>query len=311
MFNVVIYAIAPVFILILLGVFLKNRGLLEDTVNTGLSNLVYRVGLPALIFIKVSQSDLKTLWNGKAVALILISTLVIIIILWHLAKLRIKDKKIWGAFVQASYRSNCAIVGFAVIQNHFGEHGLTHASMLLIFIMLIYNSSAVILLNRAGQKHTMTPGLFFKTLFTNPLILALLIALIFSFLKIQPPIYINSALNSLAKMVLPLALISIGAKLRLHISKKYCNEIALATALKLIILPVLQMIIAYLIGIRGELLGVITLMLASPTAVSSYVMAKALGADENLTAQIIVVSTAMAILTMAGFVYWGQISGWF
>jgi len=311
MLSVTLQAIAPVFLLITLGVFLRQRRLIDDAVRAGLSKLVYRVGLTALVFSKIADSNLRVLCDMRQAGYIIGSTVLLFILLWLFSRPLIQHKKTWGAFVQAAYRGNTAIVGFAVVQNRYGDDGLAQAVMLLAFIIPIFNLLAVIVLAHAGAAERLSPARLFRVLIANPLIIALLLAIPFALFSIPIPTVISITLKSLSNMVLPLALIAIGAELQWHLSKEFAWEIGIASLLKLIVLPLLQMLGAWAIGIRGQALGVMTLLAASPTAVSAYVMARAMGSDEKLTAQIIVVSTACCILTMAGFVITGQLTGWF
>ena len=311
MFAITLQSIAPVFLLITLGAWLRYRGLISDTVNTGLSTLVYRVGLPALVFSKIAGSDLRGLWDPRETGFIIGSTTAILILLWVFSRPFIDDKRTWSAFVQAAYRGNTAIVGFAVVQNRYGDHGLAHAVMLLAYIIPIYNVLAVILLSHAQADQRMDWRTPVKAVLGNPLILALLAALPLALWQFALPPALGVTLKNLSNMVLPLALIGIGADLRWHLSRAFLPEIVVASGLKLMVFPALQMVGAWILGIRGEALGVLTLLVASPTAVSAYVMAKAMGSDEKLTAQIIVASTALCLITMAGFVLIGQLTGWF
>lgn len=311
MISVTLRAIAPVFLLISLGVFLRWRKYIDDIVTAGISKLVYQVGLPALVFSKIAGADLKTLWDGQASGFFMLSLTLFFILLWLCSKPMIKNRKTWGAFVQAAFRGNTAIVGFAVVQNRYGDHGLALAVMLLAVIIPLYNILAVILLAHASASQKINLQALIKVLISNPLIIALLCGIPFALLSVTIPPVLSATLHNLSNMVLPLALIAIGAELRWHLSKAYAAEITFASMIKLILLPLLLMLGARTAGIQGELLGVMTLLLASPTAVSAYVMAKAMGSDEKLTAQIIVVSTACCIITMAGFVITGQLTGWY
>ena len=42
-------------------------------------------------------------------------------VIWIFAKLFLKDKALFGAFVPAAYRSPLAAMGFAFIQNFYGS----------------------------------------------------------------------------------------------------------------------------------------------------------------------------------------------
>ena len=70
------------------------------------------------------------------------------------------------------------------------------------------------------------------------------------------------------------------------------------TALKLLAMPAIGYAIARAAGFGGELLVVALLFLASPCAVTSYVMADQMGADRELAAAAIALSTLLCMPVM-------------
>jgi predicted permease len=75
-----------------------------------------------------------------------------------------------------------------------------------------------------------------------------------------------------------------------------------ATLWRLCISPVLGVMLALSMGVRGEQLGVLFLLLASPVAASSFVMVVAARGDGVLAANIVVLTTLLSMLTVtAGF----------
>jgi hypothetical protein len=55
---------------------------------------------------------------------------------------------------------------------------------------------------------------------------------------------------------------------------------------------------AVMIGIRGNYLAVIFISVATPTAATSFIMAKVMDSDYNLAANIVVASTSLSSITM-------------
>jgi predicted permease len=93
-----------------------------------------------------------------------------------------------SVFVQGAYRSNYAIVGLAIISKLFGESALGKATILLAFILPLYNVLAVIILTvpfrkerKLNLKTTLSEIVF------NPLIVAVIAGLPFSYFKIKIP----------------------------------------------------------------------------------------------------------------------------
>ncbi|MCP4162682.1 MAG: AEC family transporter, partial [Deltaproteobacteria bacterium] len=109
---------------------------------------------------------------------------------------------------------------------------------------------------------------------------------------------VNSFLEYLSRMTLPLALLGVGGSLSFTSFKKGFLLALSASIIKIIIYPVISLVILLLAGFRGESLGVLFIIMGSPCAVSSYVMAKAMGSDSDLAAGIILITTLGSILTI-------------
>jgi len=135
------------------------------------------------------------------------------------------------------------------------------------------------------------------------LILALLLVVPFQWgeLKVSGPLL--TAGEWLARMTLPLALLGIGGSLSGQLKGAFASVPLQATVLKLLVLPGLIMALAVAAGFRGAELGVLVLMFSSPTAAASFAMAKAMGRDAILTAQVIALSTLGSLFTISAFLY--------
>ena len=76
-----------------------------------------------------------------------------------------------------------------------------------------------------------------------------------------------------------------------------------ATLIKLILIPGVFTYIAICLGFRGVDLAVMFLLFASPAAVSSFVMAKAMSANSKLAGNIVLMTTLGASVTITLGVY--------
>jgi hypothetical protein len=66
--------------------------------------------------------------------------------------------------------------------------------------------------------------------------------------------------------------------------------------------PIVIVAVAVLAGVEGMALMIVFLMAISPTAAASYVMARKIGGNHELAAQIIAISTVVSVpFTLAGF----------
>jgi malonate transporter and related proteins len=292
--------VSPVFLIILLGYILKYKKMINDQFVSLSSSIVFKIALPSLVFSKISSTDFTRSFNPLLINACLIGTVVSFVLAWLIVIPVTKDGRTRGAFIQGAYRSNYAIIGFAVVFNMFGESGLQKAAILLSFIMPLYNVLAIIALTIPASKGK---GINKKRvvieILTNPLILAATSASVVSFFKVPIHSIIFDTCNYLAALALPLALLGIGGSLSAMSVKSRFLESFLASLLKIAIYPLVFTIIIYFWGFRGEELGIGFVVFASPGAIAGFAMAKAMDNDSELAANIIVISTLLSVVTLS------------
>lgn len=292
--------VAPVFLVVALGYMSKRLSIINENFVEVTSKFVFNVSLPVFIFLKIINLDLSKALELGQIAYIYSGTIITYLIIWFASIPFIKDGRNRGVFIQGAYRSNYAIVGLAIISNLLGNSALGKASIILAFVLPLYNVLAVIVLTiplRKEKEVNLQSSLI--SIILNPLILAVIIALPFSYLKIQLPEMILSTGGFLSDLALPLALIGIGGSLNLENIKKASGLAFTASLIKIIIIPVVLTYGAYLFGFRGDDLGIMFVMFACPTAIVSFIMAEAMGANSKLAGNIVLISTIGSVFTFA------------
>lgn len=305
-------AVVPVFLVILLGAFLRKRGFIDGRFVSLSSRLVFTVSLPALIFGNIAVTDFFAIFDWREVAIVAGATFVMFIIAGAAARLRITDPGARGAFVACAVNGNVAIFGLAIIASVFGESGLARGAVILSFMMPVYNGLTVFGL--LSQVHSdggrPAAGRLLKGLLTNPLILAALAALPFSLSGFRLPEIASRTISYLAQMTLPLALIGIGASLRFELLRTGTAKAVGASFLKIVLAPLLAGGAAAAAGLSGASVGIIVLFTGTPTAVASFVMCDTMGADAPLAAAIITFDTLASVFTLGGAIYLFRVLGW-
>ncbi len=292
--------VAPVFLLVALGYFVKRINVINENFVDVTSKFVFNVSLPALVFISIAEIDLSTAIDFNQIIYIYAATLITFFLIWTLAIPFIKEPKNLSVFVQGAYRSNYAIVGFAIISKLFGDSALGKAAIVLAFVLPLYNVLAVIILTvpfRKERKLNITRTLF--EILLNPLILGVIVGLPFSFFKIKIPSFINLTLGFLAELALPLALVGIGGSLNLQNIKKASGLAFSASAIKVVLIPLILTAGGCYFGYRGIDLGIMFILFACPTAIVSFIMAEAMGANSKLAGNIVLISTIASVFTIA------------
>ncbi|MBN2659274.1 MAG: AEC family transporter [Spirochaetales bacterium] len=309
-FFFAVNAVLPVFLLILTGIVLRKVSLIDERFIGVSSKLVFKVALPALIFSKISTVDFMKLLNGEEILIIFLVVTGGFLLIYFLSGFFLRDGAERGAFVQGAFRSNIAIVGLAIIINVFGDSGAARTAIDLVLIFPLYNIYAVMALVIPLQKENAgTVRMIVKAIVTNPLIIAVLVALPFSLFSIDTGRIVGTFTGYLSNLTLPLALIGVGGSLNFSSFREKLPKAAASAFIKLVLYPVLVLVILIAAGFRGEPLGVIFIMLGSPSAVSSYVMAKAMGSDSDLAAGIILITTLGSVVTLGLGIFLLKLSG--
>ncbi|MEJ5263143.1 MAG: AEC family transporter, partial [Ignavibacterium sp.] len=117
--------------------------------------------------------------------------------------------------------------------------------------------------------------------------------------SIKLPSIVITTGNYLSELALPLALIGIGGSLNLEQIKKASALAFTSSVIKLIIIPLILTTIAFVFGYSGVDLGIMFILFASPTAIVSFIMAEAMGANSKLAGNIILISTLGSVFTIA------------
>ena len=286
---------APILILLILGITFRRTGFIDQHFINIANSFVFNITLPCLLFFSIASTPLSHATNIPLFLFGAVFTLASAFIFW-LVSLGLIEPDKRGVFVQGAFRGNLGIIGIALVFNAYGTEMLAVASLYMALIAIIDNPLSVLILKPKGHKP-------FKPIVTNPIIIAVFLGLVFSGLQVPLPTFINQSGQYLAQMTLPLALICIGGSLYWENFQNHPKDVIWATLCKLLFMPLLGTILAIYLGFRNQELGLIYLMLSSPTAVSSYIMAKKMTDHGTIAAEIIALSTASSTLIItAGLV---------
>ncbi len=297
----VVNTVAPVFILIGVGAILFRR-FLDAAFLRGMNWLTYWVGLPALIVHSLSRADLAEPLAAAVIAVVSGATLLTLAAGAVVARALRVPPASGGTFLQASLRGNLAFIGIPVVLFAYPESPTagTVAILTLGPVMVLYNvlSVAVLQRSRDGGGGWLSRKLA-KTLLTNPLILASVLAALLSLSGIELPFFLQRSVGVLGQMALPLALLSIGGALAVVRVKGSVRAASGAALVKTALCPLIGAGLARVAGLEGEALGVALILLAAPTAAASYILAQQLGGDEGLASGAIVISTVLSVISLS------------
>ena len=302
--------VMPIFVVAVVGYLLKQNGFLSDEFVKNADKLVFRVMLPCLLFTNVAYIDIEAVGSNdfKLILFCVVAAIVLTLILSFLVPLFVKDSGKVGAFVQGVFRSNVAFLGIPFAGNLFGDEGLRLASVALAVIVPVYNVIAVIVLCVFNPKKSEDNKSFeeriveiLKGIVKNPLIIAIVLALPFAIFGIGEyiPVSISTSVDYFAKASTTLAILTIGASFRIDELKGRIGLASVVTLLKTVVVPAFFIVFTYFaLGFRGVHLGIILIVFGTPTAISSYIMAKNMNSDASLANQIVLMTTLASMFTI-------------
>ena len=284
---------------VLLGLLLKRLGVIQTQFVQPASDLVFKVGLPAILFLSIYRADLDNFSMGLPLLVAIPITLMMFALSLPLARLFIVDKGDCGVFVQGAFRGNLAVIGLAFCSNAYGEAGLAAAAVPVAVLTILYNLLAVVALNpiESGDHQSPLRRIVMNTL-KNPLLIGIALGFMMKFSGLPLPKLIEDTGNYFARMTLPLALLCIGASMNMKALKHSGVSTVAASILKLIVAPLLMVSMAIWLGVRGMELGILFFLVASPTAVASFIQVRAMGGNGEFAANIVVMSTLLGIVTV-------------
>jgi hypothetical protein len=307
MMNIVA-TIIPIFVIIILGWLARVYGFIQAEFIAPANRLVFYLAIPAMVFRSVSKASLNSQFDGKVVALALLSVCIVFGIAWILARRGALSRSQRGTFIQNSFHGNMGYIGLAVSFYYLGRPGFVKASILVGFLMILQNLLAVIALqvnapHKSTSKNRWMPVL---KIAGNPIILSALAGILVSSTALPVPLVLGRCLDILSDLALPLALLIIGASLSFDMVQSKLKAVLACGLLKLILLPATGFILYRLFNVMPEayLPGII--LLASPTATVTYVMAREMQGDSEFAVAAISLNTLLSAVT---YTIWLSIVG--
>ena len=299
--------VVSIFGLVGLGYGAARTRLLDAAVGEGLTEFVFKVAIPFLLFETLATADLHGLSPWRIWA----AYFVPFALVWALSHLMVR--RIFGRDARAGVVaggsaafSNAVLIGLPLMQATFGEPGTVYLIVIVAIHMPVLMLVSVVLNEWAAGADRVATGearrqvlwRLAKTLATHPLLLAILAGLLWRVTGLELPTTIAMIVDQLGRPAGPLALFASGmALLNFGIARQIRPAFAIA-GLKLVLMPVLVYTACLLVGLPPVGIAAVTLVAACPTGVNAFLIADRLGTGQALASNSLVISTAGAVVTV-------------
>lgn len=286
------------FVLMLIGYFVSKKEYISDATFKQLSWIVVYVACPAMV-ISGSVNSGKMMEGAELFATlgltVLIYVILIVIGLVSPAILGV-PREDRGVYKVMMIFSNIGFMGFPLIGSLYGTEALLYAALFQIpFNILIYTYGILVLKKKTDNNEKIE----LKKIL-NIGVICCIISIVISLFQIETPTFIKSIVSNLSNLTAPLSMMVIGASLtKIRFRELFTDvRLLLFCALKLLVIPiVLLFVLKYFID-SDMVLGVCMVILATPVASMTAMLAQQYEGNYALASKGVAVSTILSVVTM-------------
>jgi len=302
----VLESLAPVALLIGTGVVAGKLGWVKQTAVKGLTDLVFLLLTPALMFRTMAQVRVEQLdFTPVAAYFCAISVLFVGIVGLQGFGRRAVVLALAGTY------SNAVMIGTALVTLVFGPQGLVTLLTLISVHALVMLTFTTLVLEMAVQRDQgaaqgsgrwrglgLTVGRAVKSTVLHPVPLPILLGLAFAQTGLALPEVIDKPLALLAQAFAPLALLLVGVTLAFTQVGFHWRGALVLTGVKNMLHPLLVWLLCGLLGVQGLPATVMVLTAALPIGANVFLFAQRYGVAQDLVTASVAVSTASALFTL-------------
>ncbi len=292
--QVVIMQVMVLFLIMAVGVVVRRAKILTDEVNRGLADLLLYVTLPFMIIISFQLEFSKEMLINAL--LLFVITMGIHFIAVFLGKALFRkapvDKNKVLRF--ATVFSNCAFMGFPILDSVYGKIGVFYGSIYVVsFGLFLWTYGIILFTNERDWR-------IIKRALRNPGILAVGLGVILFYFSIRLPEPIYRMFNMVGSTTTPLSMLIVGARLADTKLKEVVADASVyyITLIRLIVIPLATFFLLRLTALDPIVIGVCVMATAMPVAANATIFAEKYGANPQFASRCVFVSTILSVITI-------------
>lgn len=282
------------FLIMLVGYIARKRNIINGATNKGLSEILLRITLPAMIIVSFNYNYSREMLLNASI-LFLVSAIIHVSLVFISKVLYFKYPSNVNSVLRfITVFSNCGFMGYPIVGSIYGKQG--------VFYTAIYNIPFNILMFTVGIMF-FTQKSDFKSIrkeIINPSLISILIGLIIFIFSIKLPYPIYKSLDLIGSITTPLSMIVIGSMIAEVDIKDVLRgrEIYYGAFVRLILTPMTVLFVLRLLHFKGIYLGIPVLISAMPAAANTAIMAEKYNGDSKLASRVVFVTTILSAITI-------------
>ncbi|PZW42295.1 hypothetical protein C8P66_11881 [Humitalea rosea] len=303
--QMMLEVVAPVFIMIGLGYLAGARRIVSAEQFRGLNLFTFSLAAPALLF--AGGTSGHSAGGGAALAFFLGTMVLYAAVLWGGVKLGRMALGPAGVLALNITFGNTVMMGIPLIRAAYGEAGLSILLTILALHSMVLLGTATVVAeigqNAGAHWHKVLLATV-KGVLRNPIVMAVMAALVWSTLELPVPGFVRRTLELLGGAAPPVALFCLGGSLLGFSVRGAVGSLVATVVLKLLALPVLVWLACALLRLPALETAVAVTAAALPTGANAFLLAQrySVGADRSGAA--VLVGTAISVLTLGALVTW-------
>lgn len=279
----VLQVVAPVFLLAGIGFVWVKVGL-EYRIQF-VTQLAMTLSLPCLIFVSLMQTEIDPAALGAlSFASVAAYGAITVVMLVLVAAMRLNIR----TYAAPLIFGNTGNLGLPLALFAFGDVGLSYAIIVFAIMALWSYTFGIWLVAGAGS---------FSKVMKEPLVWGTVLGALFLWQGWETPLFLTNALDLVGQMAIPMMLITLGVAVA-RLSVHGLMQAATLSALKLAVCTAIAWGVGSYFGLDPIAFGVLVLQVATPVAVTSYLLAEKYGAQSENVAGLVVASTLMSVLAL-------------
>jgi predicted permease len=281
----------PIFLIAGAGLILARATNLNPR---SLSQVIFYIFSPCLIFTLITQSKLESGMMGRVVLYTVFACLLVGCLTWIIGKLLKLEGPLFSGVLITSMFMNSGNYGLPVVLFAFGPIALGYASLFFVInVGLTYTLGTVI-----ASMSTMSLPKALLNLFKLPMLYAMLLAILFSYTGWKIPLPIERATKLLGEASIPSMLVLLGLQLKTASLIGRIKPVTLASSMRLVVSPLLAILLLPLFGLVGPARQAIIIEAGMPAAVLTTMLATEFNSEPSFVTAVVFITTLLSPLTL-------------
>lgn len=272
----------------------------SETDISSLANSALFLFAPALVFSALLKQTVESDVLGLLACFMVFYTVVLCLLAYGVSCWLKFDGNTTRAFTLTTSMMNIGNFGLPLVYFAYGEASLNISVILFVLFNIPLGTVAILIAQGQGVKwHDAL-----KNTLKIPIFYGVALALLCKLLNWQPPEFIIRATDLLGQAAIPIMLVLLGMQLSRTKIKQDWGFFGLATAIRLLIGPVVAIILTSLLGLDGMTRKIVILQSSTPSAVLPLLYTIKSGTRPDLVSGTILVSTLCSAFTLTLLLYW-------